>query len=322
MARQNHSSPYLVSPLPTSFTTASLCPYGFRAYNHGIRPKKYYSQMMTRPVSRETTRIPSLARWLASTINKHLITSRILTSICPIKLLGLSWTTVMLPLHCHWKKHHTCKFSFQSFASYPSLTQIDYSDSASLPELNDDELEEAFSEDAERIAATLSECGKAAPLISLPPIINDYAINPFNSVDPSSIDLSTLSALRFSHQTKQAETGVRTSQSRSTSVENGATSSPAKALTDRQRILRGFAEIIRECGDRGIGTGLERSVRWRNPAPGGRNGQIEGEPTPVLAAGNSMNAVVTADAIAKKVRLLTSLFIHYLTCLSTGFNSS
>lgn len=77
--------------------------------------------------------------------------------------------------------------------------------------------------------------------------------------------------------------------------------SPKKVLTQRQQILRGFAEIIRECGDKGVGTGLERSARWRNPAPGGRGGQVNGVVASAPAAGNSANAAVAADAVAKKV---------------------
>jgi hypothetical protein len=56
--------------------------------------------------------------------------------------------------------------------------------------------------------------------------------------------------------------------------------------------------------DQAIGTGCERSARWtsnRVPAPGAREGEIEGIIAPPLATGNSANAAVTAAAVVKKV---------------------
>jgi hypothetical protein len=50
-----------------------------------------------------------------------------------------------------------------------------------------------------------------------------------------------------------------------------------------------------------MGTGLERSVRWRAPAPGGRAGVVLDSQPALAAAGSSANAALTATALAKKV---------------------
>ena len=71
-----------------------------------------------------------------------------------------------------------------------------------MPELDDNEVDEAFLEDAEQISYVLSQCGNAIAA-SLPPVdINEPNKYPFNVADPSSIDLSVLTSLRFAHQTK------------------------------------------------------------------------------------------------------------------------
>jgi len=169
--------------------------------------------------------------------------------------------------------------------------------SASLPELNEEAMEEAYSEDASRIAMALSSIGSETAN-SLRPVYVDEEVNPFNADDPSTVDLNELVRLRFKNQTKQARTGVRTS-TRSPLDEH---QNEQKPLSDRQAILRKFNEIIKSQGDRGIGTGLERNARWRNPAPGGRSGIIDGEAAPSAAAGNSANAAGAAKAAATKVR--------------------
>lgn len=166
-----------------------------------------------------------------------------------------------------------------------------------MPELDDDTIDEAFAEDAEQISHILSQCGQAAAA-SLAPVNSDEPENPFNLADPSTIDLSVLTSLRFAHQTKQAETGVRTSKKKYSPDSDSSTK------TSRQTILQGFSEIIREQGEKGGSTGADRLRRWteRNPAPGGRTKEIDGVVAPELAAGNSANAAAVADANAKKVR--------------------
>ena len=177
-----------------------------------------------------------------------------------------------------------------------------------MPELDDNEVDEAFSEDAEQISHVLSKCGNAhhAVAASLPPVnVNEANKYPFNVADPSNIDLSVLTLLRFAHQTKQAASGVRTSKAFH-SEDTQTTPSPKKELTDRQAILKGFSNIIREQGEKGAGTGADQLRRWteRNPAPGGRISQIDGIDTPELASRNSANAVAAADATAKRVSVM------------------
>ena len=134
---------------------------------------------------------------------------------------------------------------------------------------------------------------------SLPPVqINEHA-NPFDIEDPSTLNLQELVDLRFAHQTKQGATGVK-NYSRSARVDSSLrlasdeTGQQGIRLTERQKLLRRFAEIIKQQGDKGIGTGLERSARWRKITAGESDGL--GEPT-----GNAKNAAASAKAAATKV---------------------
>jgi hypothetical protein len=60
--------------------------------------------------------------------------------------------------------------------------------------------------------------------------------------------------LRFAHQTKQASSGVRTSK---TCHSEDTQTAPKKEMTNRQAILKGFSNIIREQGEKGEGTGAD-----------------------------------------------------------------
>jgi hypothetical protein len=97
--------------------------------------------------------------------------------------------------------------------------------------------------------------------------------------------------MRRKHQTQQAALGVRT---KSETVDK-------PEISMRQQLIRRFHEVLKEQQDHAIGTGCERAARWRAPAPGGREGQIDGLSAPALPSGNSANAAVAASAIAKKV---------------------
>ena len=139
---------------------------------------------------------------------------------------------------------------------------------------------------------------------SLPPVqINEHT-NPFDIEDPSTLNLQELVKLRFAHQTKQGATGVknysRSARANSSSRHGSVNDSDADETgqqganqTERQKLLCRFAEIIKQQGDKGIGTGLERSARWRNITA--REAE-PGEPT-----GNAKNAAATAKAAATKV---------------------
>ena len=112
----------------------------------------------------------------------------------------------------------------------------------------------------------------------------------------STIDISELVHLRFLHQTKQAETGVR----KVGSGESTANRQAEKPLSERQQIIRKFAEIIKQQDDRGVGTGLERSARWISK--GSEKGTKQSKAVE-KTSGNSANAAAVADATASSVRL-------------------
>ncbi|KAL0564576.1 hypothetical protein V5O48_017469, partial [Marasmius crinis-equi] len=196
-----------------------------------------------------------------------------------------------------------------------------------LPELDDDRLADALSDDGNYIAKLLAE--------SLPPVKVDPAsnsskpskFNPFHaqtSFAPAfaSADLTELVKLRFEHQTQQAASGGRGVKSKPTSSkleeensELGAKKS--KELSPRQKIMREFNEIYRDQELVGIGTGVERKLCWMAKADVG-----EAE-TP--AGGNTANAATVAtaaaarklatriDAWAKRKRLPTKLGTAGLT---------
>jgi hypothetical protein len=107
--------------------------------------------------------------------------------------------------------------------------------------------------------------------------------------------------MRRAHQTKHAATGIRTKRSRP--IDESICG----------RILQEFHEALKEAQDeRGAGTGVERVARWheREPAPGGRDGIIDGASAPSLPTGNRANAAVVAASVAKQV----------LCCLSNDLN--
>jgi len=125
------------------------------------------------------------------------------------------------------------------------------------------------------------------------------------------VNLSELVQTRFQHQTKQASTGVRTSQHSSLPESQGV-----KRLTERQNLLREFSKIIHEQGEKGIGTGLVRTARWmapRHPAPGGREGIVDGADAEAIS-GNAANSAAVASAAAKRV-CTSSLLLVFLANL-------
>jgi hypothetical protein len=161
---------------------------------------------------------------------------------------------------------------------------------------------ETYSDDALHIATTLEGILMAD---SLPPVqINEHA-NPFDIDDPSTLNLQELVKLRFAHQTKQGATGVKNytrsahanSSSRHGDVNDSDETGASK--TERQKLLSRFAEIIKQQGDKGIGTGLERSARWRK-VTAGETGETEGPGEPTVT-GNAKNAAASAKAAATKV---------------------
>jgi hypothetical protein len=45
----------------------------------------------------------------------------------------------------------------------------------------------------------------------------------------------------------------------------------------------------------------DQTIHWHAPAPGGREGEVDGANAPALSNGNSVNAVVSASTVAKRV---------------------
>ncbi|KAF8797488.1 hypothetical protein BYT27DRAFT_7237241 [Phlegmacium glaucopus] len=92
---------------------------------------------------------------------------------------------------------------------------------------------------------------------------------------------------RRQHQTKQATSGVRTHLSRTTCDD--------KSTSLRRQIIQQLHDALKQAQDDvALGTGTERRERWTAPAPGGR-GDL-----PLPVAGNSANAVLSAEAVSRK----------------------
>ncbi|KAF8236484.1 hypothetical protein L208DRAFT_1251519, partial [Tricholoma matsutake] len=74
-----------------------------------------------------------------------------------------------------------------------------------------------------------------------------------------------------------------------------------KTATLKQQIIIQFHEALRESqDDKAIGTGYERSARWRAPACGAQSREIEGTIVDPLPSGNAANAAVAALSLVKK----------------------
>jgi len=118
------------------------------------------------------------------------------------------------------------------------------------------------------------------------------------------LDFEMLINMRRQHQTKQAAAGVRTKKFRTDCHETKM----------RGKIIRELHETLKEAQDDvAIGTGADRSRRWtdnRAPAPGGREGIIDGVAAPEILAGNVANAALAAAAVAKRVSTIVSVIFH------------
>ncbi|KAF9472308.1 hypothetical protein BDN70DRAFT_818838 [Pholiota conissans] len=181
-----------------------------------------------------------------------------------------------------------------------ALTVDDQMSICRLPEFDDDARTEALSDDASHISTILASIGNSIAM-RLPPVnVNDHT-NAFELNLDTAVDLSELVRLRFRHQTKQAATGIRTMGVPSDST---IPSASVKPLTERQRILREFSQILKQQEDQGVGTGLERKFRWKSDAyhqpdtlrSNGQDNAQESSPN-----GNSANAVAAAKVSATKV---------------------
>lgn len=111
------------------------------------------------------------------------------------------------------------------------------------------------------------------------------------------LDFDALVHMRRSHQTHQAAKGVRTKHSRDV-----PDSDQKRTMTLKQQIIIQYHEALRESQDeKAVGTGYERSARWRAPARGARDGKIDDSTVNPLPSGNAANAAMSASALAKQV---------------------
>ena len=166
----------------------------------------------------------------------------------------------------------------------------------------DDAEEEILAQEYEELQAAVN---------NLPPVqIQDEAAQPLGRgvLTLDTLDFKALIDMRRTHQTRQADQGVRMRHSRE------ETDDKKTKPTLLRSIIRKFHEALKEAqDDQAIGTGYERSARWtanRVPAPGARDGKIEGRLAPPPATGNSANAAVTAAAVVKQARHLR--FCHLI----------
>ena len=123
--------------------------------------------------------------------------------------------------------------------------------------------------------------------------------NPFNVFNLSFVDLTEFVRLQFSHQTEQAAKGTCTTTTKSLAPEASA------ILSECQRILRYFSEIIKKHDGKGVGTGLERAACWKNAAAWENN-----EADSVSSAGNSANTTAAAKTAWTKV---CEALLHFQT---------
>lgn len=110
------------------------------------------------------------------------------------------------------------------------------------------------------------------------------------------VDFDMLVHMRRQHQTHHAAMGVRTKGASEKQLPDAQ-----KNISLRRQIIRRFHKVLKEEQDHAPCTGSDRKIHWRAPAPGARDGQVDGETAPALANGNSANAALSAQAVAKKV---------------------
>ena len=141
---------------------------------------------------------------------------------------------------------------------------------------------------------------------NIPPVQVDTVAQPlgYGATDANfqEIDFDILVSMCRQHQTRHAALGVRTKSEKQ--LEEAS-----QDVSIRRQLIRHFHEVLKEEQDRAPCTASDRTIHWRAPAPGGRNGQVDGADAPALANGNSANAAVSASAVAKKVRRFQFYFI-------------
>jgi hypothetical protein len=169
-----------------------------------------------------------------------------------------------------------------------------------MPELDQDQMSAALAESSQHISNALADC--LSPISGFNERTN---VSDMTMEELSTLNFGQLVELQFAHQTKQALSGIRRSAISRTSgaqtTEHPPKASKTTGETQRQALLHRLNEVIKEQQERGVSTGAERGLQWRNPAPGGRDGVLDGNPQSSAAAGNMANAIETAMKLASKV---------------------
>ncbi|KAF6743414.1 hypothetical protein DFP72DRAFT_827887 [Ephemerocybe angulata] len=111
------------------------------------------------------------------------------------------------------------------------------------------------------------------------------------------LDFDIFVELRQTHQTRQAALGL-CNRSR---VPRAVTNAQAARLRIESQMQSILSDEQRFEGEKGVGSGVERELRWRKAAKGGRDGIVDGESVPALAAGSEANAGAAAEKTAKEV---------------------
>jgi hypothetical protein len=72
-------------------------------------------------------------------------------------------------------------------------------------------------------------------------------------------------------------------------------------LTERQQIIKSFAQIICEQGDRGVGSGLEHSERWKATRDKAVSSKLHGNSANVAHAASSAAANVCISYVHSEI---------------------
>ena len=126
---------------------------------------------------------------------------------------------------------------------------------------------------------------------SLSALLTDKT-SPLPSLSTGSLDFSTLVELRRLHQTRYAAEGVRT---RDAAVSNR----PDESV--RCKLIRELNALLRQEGNRTVGTSQDRKLRWHAPDQEGSIPTLAESLSAPAAAGNLANAAVVAQLRTKKV---------------------
>jgi hypothetical protein len=156
---------------------------------------------------------------------------------------------------------------------------------------NDDDIESIMMEEfsyLEDARVQHSDPLRVAKPAAQPPIASSHELFGQPSDPSGELNLEALVNLRRQHQTKQAERGVCTRRK--------ATPSTPNTSTLKTEIFKAMLQLLRQYVEdgRGVGTGIERSVRWKGLLAAGLGGLLE--PT-----GNSANAALAAKGVTQKV---------------------